>query len=378
MMKIVPEAAIRSFQRFFKAEASAGILLMAATVVAFVWANSGWSDLYFQFWEIPIGALVLTKTLHHWINDGLMSIFFLVVGLEIKREMIAGQLASIRRAALPIVAAIGGMLVPAAFYLLFNTSDPQSRGWGIPMATDIAFSLGVLALLGSRIPVALKVFLSAFAIVDDIGAVLVIAFFYTQQLSLIMLVFGMVVVIVLFLLNRLNVLSLTPYLLIGLLLWFFILKSGVHATIAGVLTAMLIPSAKIEKLEDSLHTAVAFVIVPLFALANAGVSLQGVTLSLLSHPVFLGIVIGLVLGKQLGVFFASFLSVKTSMASLPEDVRWRHVYGAGWLGGIGFTMSIFISDLAFQGSELLPICKLAILCASLISAIGGWIVLKRG
>ena len=375
-MKIVPDAAMRSFQKFFRAEASAGIVLMITTAVAFAWANSSWSALYFHFWDLPVGTLLLTKTLHHWINDGLMTIFFLVVGLEIKREMVFGELSSIRKASLPILAAVGGMILPAVIYLLWNSSQPASRGWGIPMATDIAFSLGVLALLGPQIPVGLKVFLSAFAIVDDIGAVLVIALFYTTTISWTMLGFSAIVLAVLFIFNRLKILALTPYLLMGLILWLWILKSGVHATIAGVLVAMVIPSEKIETLEYALHSAVAYVIVPIFALANAGVSLKGISASLFLHPVFLGIVLGLIVGKQFGIYLASWISVKTNIAALPREVNWRQIYGAGWLGGIGFTMSIFISNLAFQDSELLPICKLGILSGSIIAAVGGWILLK--
>jgi Na+:H+ antiporter, NhaA family len=305
-----------------------------------------------------------------------MTIFFFLVGLEIKREMTIGELVSLRKAALPVLAAIGGMILPAGIYLFLNSGEPASRGWGIPMATDIAFSLGVLALLGPRVPVALKVFLSAFAIVDDIGAVLAIALFYTSYISLLALGLAFLLIVILFILNRLNIESIWLYIFLGLCLWVCVLKSGVHATIAGVLLAMFFPSSKMEKLEHVLHPWVAYVIIPIFAFANAGVSMKGASLSLITHPIFLGIVVGLIIGKQFGVFLSSLIGVKMGMASLPQEVSWKQIYGAGWLGGIGFTMSIFVSNLAFEDNDLLAISKLAILCASVISAVVGWILLR--
>ena len=361
----------------------------ATTAIAFAWANSRWSGSYFHLWEVPAGIYIpqfeFTKTLHHWINDGLMAVFFFVVGLEIKREMLEGELASLKKAALPIFAAVGGMIVPAALYLVLNHGGPASRGWGIPMATDIAFSLGVLALLGASAPLTLKVFLSAFAIVDDIGAVLVIALFYTANIAWAALGFAAGILVLLLLLNRLRVHSIWPYLALGLCLWFFILKSGVHATVAGVLLALFIPSrppdeqtpSPMKYLEHLLHPWVAFLIIPLFALANAGVSLHGADLAWITHPVFLGIAVGLIVGKQIGILLFSWLSVRLGMASLPEDVGWRHVYGAGWLGGIGFTMSVFITTLAFDDPAILTVAKLAILAASVLSAVGGWLLLRR-
>jgi len=370
------DAALRPFLEFFKAEASTGILLMITTAIAFAWANSAWSGSYFHIWEIMVGFPGgFTKTLHQWINDGLMAVFFLLVGLEIKREMTTGALASLKGAALPIFAAIGGMILPAAIYLLFNFGEPASRGWGIPMATDIAFSLGILALIGPSVPVSLKVFLAAFAIVDDIGAVLVIAFFYTAHISWAALGLALIILACLLLLNRFHVSKIWLYMILGLSLWTFLLKSGVHATVAGVLLAFCIPSSKLHDLERALHPWVVFAIIPIFALANAGVSLHGASLALIGHPVFLGILIALVFGKQFGVFFLSRIGAKIGAATLPQEVTWRQIYGVGWLGGIGFTMSIFISALAFEGSDLLSISKLAILCASLISAIGGWMIL---
>jgi NhaA family Na+:H+ antiporter len=374
--KSITSIAVRPFLDFFKAETSAGRLLLITTAVAFLWANSKWADFYFHIWEIPLPILVLTKTLHHWINDGLMAIFFFLVGLEIKREMTVGELASLRKAALPVLAAIGGMLFPALIYLFCNLSEPASRGWGIPMATDIAFSLGILGLLGPRIPLALKIFLSAFAIVDDIGAVLVIALFYTAEISWIALGCAFAVVVILFSLNRGKSESIWLYIIFGLILWVCVLKSGVHATVAGVLLAMFIPADKVHKLEHALHPWVAFAIIPIFALANAGVSLRNTSLALIAHPIFIGIVMGLVVGKQFGVFLASLLGIKTGMAALPQDVTMKQIYGVGWLGGIGFTMSIFVATLAFEENELLSISKLAILSASIISGIGGWILLK--
>lgn len=387
--KTVATQILSPFHEFFKAEASAGILLMAATAIAFAWANSSWSDSYFHLWEVPAGFYTpqfqFTKTVHHWINDGLMAVFFFVVGLEIKREMIAGELASLKKATLPILAAAGGMVVPAGIYIALNHGGPASGGWGIPMATDIAFSLGVLALLGPRAPLPLKVFLSAFAIVDDIGAVLVIALFYTASIAWSALGFAAGILALLLLLNRLRVHSTWPYLVLGACLWFFILKSGIHATVAGVLLALFIPSrapdeqtpSPMKYLEHLLHPWVAFVIVPLFALANAGVRLEGADLDLIMHPVFLGIAAGLIIGKQIGILLFSWLGVRFGMASLPKGVCWRHVYGAGWLGGIGFTMSVFITTLAFDDPAMLTVAKLAILAASVLSAVGGWLLLRR-
>ncbi len=357
-----------------------------------------------------------------------MAIFFLVVGLEIKREVLVGELASPRQAILPIVAAIGGMAFPAGFYLLFNTSGPSHAGWGIPMATDIAFALGVLSLLGKRIPLSLKIFLTAVAIVDDLGAVLVIALFYTAEVVWVSLLIGAIFLALLVAANRLGIRSPLVYSLLGFGLWLAFLQSGIHATIAGVLLALTIPvqtrinadefvsnanyfldqfrksgkhgesiltnqkqravlqameaaaehaQTPLQRLEHSLHPWVSYFIMPVFALANAGVELKGNLFSTITQPVTLGIMAGLIFGKQIGVFLASFLAVKLKWADLPSDMTWKHLYGLGWLAGIGFTMSLFIASLAFENSDLLPLAKTGILLASLISGIVGAVILSR-
>lgn len=418
---------VGQFQAFFRTQASSGIFLLACTFAALGWANSPWSGSYHDFWDthltIGIGDLRLSKSLLHWINDGLMAIFFFVVGLEIKREILAGELATLKNAMLPIAAALGGMIVPALIYLAFNAGASGAPGWGIPMATDIAFSLGVLALLGSRAPLGLKVFLTAFAIVDDLGAVLVIALFYTAELSPGHLLAGAVVLALLIGANLLNIRRPGVYGALGIVLWLFFLKSGVHAAIAGVVLAMIIPArAKIlsgdfvrkgtdllsefdstsgsrllsqsqlaaihalgkyaegiqtpmQRLEHGLHPWVSYFIMPLFAFANAGVTISGSLADSAGGPVALGIILGLFGGKQLGIFTFSWLSVRFRLASLPRGVTWSHVYGAGLLGGIGFTMSLFIGGLAFSDALLLNEAKIGILAASLISGLGGIIFL---
>ncbi len=322
--------------------------------------------------------------MHDWINDGLMALFFFLVGLEIKREMLVGELASVRRAALPIAGAIGGMVVPAVLYALLNGAGPGARGWGIPMATDIAFALGVVALLGPRVPLALKVFLAAVAIVDDIGAVLVIALFYTASILWTSLAAAAVVLAALVLINRAGVRHAAPYLILGVALWIAVLLSGIHATIAGVLLAMTIPatakdeteSALLERLEHALHTPIAFVIVPLFALANAGVRIGGASSSRVSVAVLSGVAIGLVVGKPLGITLASWLAVRSRVAALPDGVSWRLLQGVSWLGGIGFTMSLFVGALAFTDAALLDSAKLGVLLASCAAACMGWLMLR--
>jgi NhaA family Na+:H+ antiporter len=427
------ERIARPFQEFASAESAGGIVLLAVTALALGWANSPWNASYFSLWErsLSIGfeGAALTKTLHHWINDGLMVVFFFLVGLEIKREMRVGELASLRQALLPIAAAIGGMVVPATIFALFNAGQAGSAGWGIPMATDIAFALGVLALLGSRIPVGLKVFLAALAIVDDIGAVLVIAVFYAADISTAGLAASALVIGVLFVCNRAGVRNSAVYALLGTLLWFAVLKSGVHATIAGVLLALMIPArtridedhfltsaqgalndfssasdpdsssvmsnpgqqealhalersidlvqSPLLKMEHGLHAIVAFAIMPLFAFANAGVALNGEMLATISWRVFLGVVFGLIVGKVVGVTFISLASVRLGIASLPDHVGWIQMHGVGWLAGIGFTMSLFIADLAFGTGSLLDSAKVGILTASFLAGATGWLVLRR-
>jgi Na+:H+ antiporter, NhaA family len=423
---------LRPVQRFIELEAASSLLLLFCAVVALVWANSRFADAYFHLWETPVGITVggwsLTETLHHWINDGLMAIFFFVIGLEIKREVLVGELASPRRAALPLAAALGGMIVPAAIYSAFNAGSPALRGWGIPMATDIAFALGVLTLLGSRAPLALKVFLTALAIVDDLGAVLVIALFYTSELSTTALGFALLLLAAMVGLNRGGVRHPLAYLLLGIALWLAVLKSGVHATVAGVLAALTIPAwqridagrfaqharatldsfeaggergeerlaneqqSAVEELEDaceavqsplarlehSLHDWVVFFIMPVFALANAGVQLTGGIGSALLSPVALGIVLGLFLGKQVGVLAFAWLSVRLRLAALPESVSWRQLYGVSVLCGIGFTMSLFIANLAFLADhETLDVAKTATLTGSLISGVVGFLLLRK-
>lgn len=408
-------------------------MLLTCTALALGWANSPWSASYFHLWErsLSIGfeGAQLTKTLHHWINDGLMVIFFFLVGLEIKREMRVGELASIRQAMLPIAAAVGGMIVPAAIFALFNFGRSGSAGWGIPMATDIAFALGVLALLGPRIPVGLKILLAALAIVDDIGAVLVIAVFYTADISVGSLAASALVLAVLFLCNRAGVRNSIVYALLGIVLWFAVLKSGVHATVAGVLLALMIPArtridedqfveaagralkdflaasdpeaetvmsnpgqqealhslersidlvqSPLLKMEHGLHAIVAFAIMPLFAFANAGVTLNGEMMASVSLPVVLGVLAGLIIGKVVGVTLASFAAVRMGIASLPDQVGWSHIHGVAWLAGIGFTMSLFIANLAFGSGPLLDSAKLGILAASFVAGVTGWLLLRR-
>lgn len=422
------ERLLGPFQRFAGTASAGGIVLLACTVVALVWANSPWADAYHHFWEVPltIGApgFALTLSLHEWVNDGLMVVFFFLVGLEIKREILVGELASRRTATLPIAAAAGGMIVPALLYAALNAGGPGADGWGIPMATDIAFALGVLALLGDRIPTGVKVFLAALAIADDLGAVLVIAIFYTASLAWTPIVFAVAILALLLVLNRMGARHPITYTLLGVALWLAVLASGVHATIAGVLLALAIPArtridedefilraqdglegfraastddtslltnrgqqealheiemacdhaqAPLQKMEYALHGVVAFVVLPIFALANAGVPLAS---GGIGDPIALGIILGLVVGKPLGITFASWLVVRLGVAELPGDVGWRMLHGVAWLGGIGFTMSIFIAGLAFRDAAHHDIAKLGILAASLVAGITGWILLR--
>jgi NhaA family Na+:H+ antiporter len=379
---------LEPFQRFARSEAASGIVLLAATACALAWANSPWqpAGMSLLHHALPVGSgrLRLDLTAHEWINDCLMSLFFLLVGLEIKREMLVGELASLRKSALPIAAAIGGMVVPALLYVAVNATGPGARGWGIPMATDIAFALGVVALLGPRVPVALRVFLAAVAIVDDIGAVLVIAIFYSTSIQLAGLAAAAALMVALLLLNRAGVQHAAPYLLLGIALWIAVLQSGIHATIAGVLLAMTIPSrasgsesSLLERIEHALQAPVAFLIVPLFALANAGVRVGGASSSGLSLTVLGGVAIGLVLGKPLGISLASWLAVHTRIAELPDGVSWRLLRGVSWLGGIGFTMSLFVGALAFADEALLDSAKIGVLLASCVAAFMGWLMLRH-
>ena len=427
------EKIVRPFQDFAHKQSSGGILLIAAAVVALVWANSPWGESYADLWHteltVGLGEFSLSKDLTHWINDGLMAVFFLVVGLEIKREVLVGELSSVRGAALPVAAALGGAAVPALIYVAINAGTEGAAGWGIPMATDIAFALGVLALLGDKVPLGLKVFLTALAIVDDIVAVLVIALFYTSDISWGALGVGGLFLAALVVANLIGVGRTLVYAVLGVGLWLAFLLSGVHATIAGVLLAFTVPAASfvnpkaflersryvldrfekageqgenvlaneerqaalhalnraaykleppLHELEHALHPWVAFAIMPLFALANAGVVvLGGDFAAALLDPVSLGIVTGLVFGKQVGITLFAWLVVKSGVSELPGGITWRHVYGASWLAGIGFTMSLFISDLAFDNGDLVDAAKLGILVASVIAGVVGWTILRR-
>jgi NhaA family Na+:H+ antiporter len=421
---------LRAFQEFTQLEAAGGIALLGATVAALAWANSPWAHLYESLWRTPvvvgIGAFGIAKPLVLWVNDGLMAVFFFVVGLEIKRELLVGELAAPRKAALPAIAALGGMLVPAAIYLAFNLDGPGGHGWGVPMATDIAFAVGVLALLGDRVPLGLKVFLTALAIVDDLGAVLVIALYYTAELNLVALATGGLILAGMVLLAVFGVRRIGLYGLLGVALWVAFLKSGVHATIAGVLAAMTIPSTArlntgrfrahsrelldrfevldtdpgthqvssqqqevvfglaalvtavetpLQRLEHALHPWVTFLIMPVFALANAGVALDARLAEAVVHPVTIGVVAGLVVGKVAGVVGFSWLATAVGMAELPAGARWPQVLGVGALAGIGFTMSLFIASLAFGESPLLDNAKVGILLASLIAGLLGSTIL---
>jgi len=403
---------------------------MVCALAALVLANSPWADAYFDIWQtivtVGAGSFAISKPLLLWINDGLMAIFFFVVGLEIKREVLVGELSSAKQMALPLAAALGGMVVPALLYLTLNAGTPTSSGWGIPMATDIAFALGVLALLGTRAPLALKIFLTALAIVDDLGAVLVIAFFYTSKLSLTALGVAGVVFLILMAMNRARVQRTAVYVVLGIILWVAFLKSGVHATIAGVLLAMTIPARRridapvfyervkammvefaedlkpgrtepttdqrdaiqtievaceavetpLARMEHALHGWVAFGIMPIFALANAGVALSGDLGAMLTSSVSLGIILGLFFGKQIGVLFFSWLAIKLGWAERPAGVTWRQLYGVSLLTGIGFTMSLFIANLAFVDAAVLDAAKVGIFAASLIAGVAGWAMLR--
>ena len=376
---------IGSIKRFIASESAGGIVLAIAAVVALVVSNSSLAPLYRQFvemrGELRFGEwLVLSKPLLLWVNDLWMAVFFFLVGLEIKREVLAGELASVKQASLPAAAALGGMVVPALIYVALNHADPVSlRGWAIPTATDIAFALGILMLLGPRVPASLKVFLTAVAIIDDLGAILVIAAFYTVKLSMPMLAAAGAGIVVLVLLNRAGVTSIGPYAVVGLVVWVCVLKSGVHATLAGVVTAMAIPlrdrhdGSPLETAEHALHPWVAFAVLPMFAFVNAGVSLQGVSLGTLAQGVPLGIALGLVLGKAVGVFGAAWLLMRITGAGLPEGAGMRQFFGVCVLCGIGFTMSLFIGSLAFEGqaAEFETQLKLGVLGGSLLSALLG-------
>ena len=376
------------FKWFFKLEAASGILLLISAIVALIISNSNFAELYFNtlnnYLFIGINKFGIKLSVLHWINDALMAIFFFFVTLEIKREFLQGELSSLKQAMLPIIGAVGGMLIPALIYIFINLENPNTlNGWAIPSATDISFSIGILSLLGSRVPISLKVFLTALAIIDDLGAIVIIAFFYTGDLSIKYLLLMLITFIFLLILNRTNVKVFLPYLLLGLFLWFFTHESGVHATIAGVLLAAVIPHRKKEhdfslliKIEHAISPYVAYMIMPLFAFANAGVSLDGLSLSSLMLPVPLGILLGLFVGKQLGVFVFSYASIKFGLASLPNNSNWVSFYAVGVLTGIGFTMSLFVGNLAFVNNmEYMDGVKIGVLSGSLLSTVVGYFLL---
>ena len=376
------------FKWFFKLEAASGLLLLISAVIALFISNSNLSNLYFEtlnrYLFVGINNFGIKMSLLHWINDALMAVFFFFVTLEIKREFLQGELSNRKQALLPIIAAIGGMLVPALIYVYINFQTGDTlNGWAIPSATDIAFSLGVLSLLGSRVPISLKVFLTALAIIDDLGAIVIIAFFYSGDLSIKYLSLLLITFIALIILNKFNIKKFIPYLLLGLILWFFTHESGIHATISGVLLATVIPHRKKEKdfslltkIEHSISPYVAFGIMPLFALANAGVSLSGMNFDSLLLPVPLGILLGLFIGKQIGVFLFSIISIKLNIAQMPNNANWLNFYGVGVLTGIGFTMSLFVGNLAFvENVQYISVVKIGVLTGSLLSTVFGYVLL---
>jgi len=431
MSKTPIEKILNPFHKFIHQEYTGGIVLFISVVIALVWANSAWSDSYHHLWETKFSVSFAGNTLNHplhiWINDGLMALFFFVIGLELKREFMVGELSTAKKAALPMVAALGGMIVPAIIYLVINWNEPTQKGWGIPMATDIAFALALLSLAGKRIPLSIKVFLSALAVADDLGAVLVIAFFYTAHISFIPLLIGGAFLLLLALGNYLGVRSMAFYLVVGIVVWIGFLFSGVHATIAGVLVAFMIPArtkidekeyvrktrqyidefeeaiplkgdltteeqheiiqevkslckdaeTPLQKLENNLHPWVSFVIMPLFALANAGMVINGNFFGSLINPVSIGVLAGLILGKFVGVFSFTWLMIRFKIAELPEKATWMHVVGVSVLAGVGFTMSLFVTGLAFDNTEIIDQSKYGILTASVVCGLMGLFILKR-
>ena len=378
----------KPFKWFFRLEAASGLVLLFAAIIALLVSNSNLADIYFstlnKYLFVGINNFGLKLSVIHWINDGLMAIFFFFVTLEIKREFLQGELSNAKQALLPIIGAVGGMLVPALFYVFINWGDSETlNGWAIPSATDIAFSLGVLSLLGKRVPLSLKVFLTALAIIDDLGAILIIAIFYSGDLNIKYLTLMALAFIILLIINKFNIKKFLPYLIIGIFLWDFTHNSGIHATIAGVLLAMTIPHRKKEKdysllikIEHAISPYVAFGIMPLFAFANAGVSLEGLSFASLLNKVPLGILMGLFVGKQLGVFVFSYVSIKLKIAQMPNNANWFNFYGVGVLTGIGFTMSLFVGNLAFvENVQYMDGVKIGVLTGSLLSTLTGYFLI---
>ncbi|MEM7689020.1 MAG: Na+/H+ antiporter NhaA [Pseudomonadota bacterium] len=372
---------------FLKQESAGGIVLIASAVLALIIANSPLAPSYFGTLETKLnlsyGAFEINKPLLLWINDGLMAVFFFLIGLEVKREMLSGQLSSWDKASLPLMAAIGGMAVPALVFVAFNYNEPDNiGGWAIPAATDIAFALGILSLLGPRVPVAMKALLLAVAVIDDIGAITVIALFYSGEIKTDMLIGAAIVFALLFVVNRMRVASGMPYVILTVIMWVFVLKSGVHATLAGVAAGMMIPTQTREgtnllyEMEHTLHKWVAFMVIPIFGFANAGVSLIGVSPAMILEPLPLGIALGLLIGKQIGIVGMAWIAVKVGFASLPEGIGWRKIHGLSLLAAIGFTMSLFIGGLAFDNQAQVDAVKIGVLGGSLIAALGGYFLIK--
>ena len=387
----MPERVIYAIKDFLKLESASGIILMVAMVLAMIMNNSFLDDAYQAFIAIPIvvqfGELIIDKPLLLWVNDGLMALFFFTIGLELKRELLEGELSDRSKIVLPLMAAIGGMVVPALVYAVFNWDDPIAiKGWAIPAATDIAFALGVLMLLGKRVPSSLKIFLISLAVFDDVGAIIIIAFFYTVKLSYISLLVAAICIAILVIMNLTNVTRIAAYAVVGLILWVSVLKSGVHATLATVIMAFTIPlrtkdpsiRSPLHQLEEDLHPMVAFFVLPIFAFSNAGINLSNLTLESLTHPVPVGIALGLFLGKQIGVFGFAWLAIKTGIASKSKELTWPALYGVALLTGVGFTMSLFIGSLAFEHTSLPADIdeRFGILLGSLLSAIIGYLVLR--
>lgn len=367
-----------SFKEFFENERAGGIVLIICTVLSLLLANSSIGVYYIKSWHFQ----VFGESIEYWINDGLMAIFFLLVGLELKREISVGELSTFKKASLPIFGALGGMLIPALIYAAFNFGKPTISGFGIPMATDIAFAIGILSLLGNRVPLALKIFLMALAVIDDLGAILIIAFFYTTDLIFTNLFISLGIFALLMILNRAKVKSIIPYIIGGIAMWYFMLHSGVHATITGVLLAFAIPASKVrskslsEKVEDYIHEPVAFFILPLFALANTSIIIDSQWTESLVHDSGIGILIGLFVGKPIGIMLVCYLAVALGISTLPKGIKWKHLLGVGMIAGIGFTMSIFVTILAFSDTVVINHSKIAILVASLLSALAGYFYLK--
>jgi Na+:H+ antiporter, NhaA family len=384
----MPKTKLDLFKDFFRSEKAGGFILICASIISLTIANSAWGEGYTHFWhkhiDLSFPGIHLDYSIEHWVNDGLMAIFFLLVGLEIERELYVGELSSFKNAILPVLAAIGGMIFPALVHFLFNAGTAAQAGFGIPMATDIAFALGVLSLAGNRVPVSLKIFLTALAIIDDLGAITVIALFYTKSFAIYYFALAIAIFLLLFLAGKRKIYSLWLYIPGGIALWYCMLQSGVHASIAGVLLAFAIPFHKEDdknpsyKLQHRLHYPVAYIILPIFALANTAIVFPANLVDAFTSSNSLGIIFGLVVGKFMGIFLVSYVSVKMRVAQLSPGLNWMHIAGIGLLGGIGFTMSIFISNLAFDDAATITGSKMSILAASLVAALSGLIVLKRG